>query len=352
MAAALIALACAGTGALAQSSRLGLEIAGGKLETLAGAPLRLLGVDRSSGEYSCVDRGSTSVFAGPTDAAAIAAIVAWHTNAIRLPLNEDCWLGINGADAGLRGRPYRAAVERFAAALNAAGLYVILDLHWAAPGRILATEQWPMADANHAPAFWRSLAATFKGDRAVLFDLFNEPFITSWRCWRDGCLTAFKDSTGRTVRYRTAGMQQLVDAVRSTGAANPIMLGGLAWSSDESQWLRWEPSDPDHQLAVSFHTYDFSGCNAASCWNQTIAPLTAQVPVLTDEFGEQGCTDTYANSYMAWADAHDISYLGWAWNATSSGWDCSSGPSLITNWSGTPTAYGIGLQRHLAQLAG
>ncbi|CNG75717.1 Uncharacterised protein [Mycobacterium tuberculosis] len=28
-------------------------------------------------------------------------------------------------------------------------------------------------------------------------------------------------------------------------------------------------------------------------------------------------------------------------------WDCSSGPSLISSYDGTPTAYGAGLRAHL-----
>jgi hypothetical protein len=339
-------------GARAASAPFGLEVAGNQLVALGGGPpIRLLGVDRSGGEYMCVGRGDTTVFDGPTDAASIASIKAWHTNAVRLPLNEDCWLGINGADPALSGAHYRDAVERFVAALNAAGLYVILDLHWAAPAGILATEQWPMADADHAPAFWRSVAHAFRSHHGVLFDLFNEPFIKSWPCWEHGCETSFADTGGQSVTYRTAGMQQLVNAVRSSGARNPIMLGGLAYASDESEWARYEPRDRDHQLIVSFHTYDFSGCNDQACWESTIAPLAATTPVVTGEFGEQGCTDSYALSYMSWADAHGISYLGWAWDATDNGWNCSSGPSLIVNYSGEPTAYGVGLQSHLAALA-
>jgi hypothetical protein len=229
---------------------------------------------------------------------------------------------------------------------------VILDLHWAAPGAILATEQWPMADADHAPAFWRSVSAAFAGDRAAIFDLFNEPFITSWSCWLHGCARTFTDSAGRQVTYRTAGMAQLVDAVRASGARNPIMLGGLSYASDESGWAAHEPVDPDHQLIVSFHTYSFSACNTAACWDATIAPLAAATPVVTGEFGESGCTDGYALRYMRWADAHGVSYLGWAWDATDSGWTCGGGPSLIVNYAGTPTAYGVGLRDHLAVLAG
>jgi hypothetical protein len=292
------------------------------------------------------------VFDGPTNAASIQAIKSWHTNAVRVPLNEDCWLAINGADPNLSGAHYRHAIKRYVHALNAAGLYVILDLHWAAPGHILATEQWPMADADHAPRFWRSVATTFKHNPAVIFDLFNEPFLNSWSCWRNGCHTTFTDIAGRRVTYATAGMQQLVNAVRSTKATNPIMLGGLNYAGDEAGWAAHKPSDPDHQLIVSFHTYSFSGCNTAACWNQTIAPLAHTTPVVTGEFGESGCTDSYALTYMAWADANHVSYLGWAWDSTESGWACSTGPALITNYTGTPTAYGEGLMSHLAALAG
>lgn len=349
---AVLALAAlVGPPALA-GERFGIEVSGNQLTTLSGTPLRLLGVDRSGAEYECVGRGDTSVFDGPTDAASIAAIRAWHTNAVRVPLNEDCWLGISGADPALSGSRYRRAVERFVAALNADGLYVILDLHWAAPGKILATQQWPMADADHAPKFWRSVASVFADRPGVIFDLFNEPYIRSWSCWRDGCATTFTYKPGHTVTYRTAGMQRLVDAVRASGARNPIMLGGLGYASDETQWARYEPSDPDHQLIVSFHTYDFSGCNDAACWDSTIAPLASHTPVVTGEFGEDGCSDSYALGYMAWADAHGVSYLGWAWDATDSGWNCSGGPSLIVNYAGEPTPYGLGLQSHLAALAG
>jgi hypothetical protein len=339
--------------AAAAPAPFGIQVSANQLTALGGGPaIRLLGVDRSGAEYQCVDRGATSVFSGPTGAASIQAIKSWHTNAVRIPLNEDCWLGINGATRALSGAHYRRAVKRYVTALNAAGLYVILDLHWAAPAAILATEQWPMADADHAPAFWRSVARTFKADRAVIFDLFNEPFISSWSCWQHGCRTTFTDSTNHTVSYRTAGMQQLVDAVRSTGAANPLMLGGLNYASNETGWAAHEPSDPDHQLIVSFHSYSFGGCATQACWASTIAPLAQTTPVVTGEFGESGCTDSYALTYMAWADANDVSYLGWAWDATDSGWSCSAGPSLIVNYAGTPTPYGLGLMSHLAALAG
>ncbi len=321
---------------------------GNELVDAAGHRVRLLGVDRSGAEYECM--ASDQVFDGPANASSVEAIASWHTDAVRVPLNEDCWLGINGARTPVR--TYRDAIEAYVGLLEAHHLYVILDLHLAAPGRYPATVQWPMADATHAPAFWRSVASTFASDHGVLFDLFNEPYLSSWSCWLEGCEASYDDN-GRTVRYRTAGMQQLVDAVRSTGAATPLLLGGLQWASDERGWRSHEPTDPDHQLVASFHTYNFSGCDNKACWNASIAPLAATVPVVTGEFGENHCTDSYDLAYMSWADARGISYLGWAWNSTGapSYWPCGAGPALIRSYDGTPTPYGVGLRHHLAVLA-
>lgn len=327
-----------------------LAVKGNHLVDSDGTVVRLLGVDRSGTEYECM--ASAQIFDGPSDPSSVKAIAAWHANAVRVPLNEDCWLGINGAFTGTGGSRYRKAIERYVSLLEQLGLYAILDLHWAAPGNIPATAQWPMADADHAPAFWHSVAAAFKANHGVIFDLFNEPYITSWECWERGCETSYTND-GATVRYETAGMQQLVDAVRSAGARTPLMLGGLEWASDESGWIAHEPRDPDHQLVASFHTYNFSACHTAACWNESVAPLAKKVPVVTGEFGESGCSDSFDLSFMPWADRHGISYLGWAWDSTGppSHWSCSGGPALIENYSGAPDAYGIGLKDHLAALA-
>jgi hypothetical protein len=314
-----------------------------------GETVRLLGVDRSGAEYMCL--GGSQVFDGPVDASAVQAMAAWHINAVRVPLNEDCWLGINGIGPAVGGAAYQNAIEQYVQTLQSYGLTVILDLHWAAPGAYRAESQWPMADADHAPSFWASVASAFASNHGVVFDLFNEPYITSWACWLEGCQTSYDDA-GTTVTFHTAGMQSLVDAVRSAGASQPLMLGGLEYSSDASQWLGHEPLDSAHQLVVSFHTYNFAACNNEFCWNATIAPLAEQVPVITGEMGEDHCRDTYIKQYMPWADAHGVSYLGWTWDSTGapSHWSCGQGPALIKNYKGRPTKFGRGLKEHLAAL--
>jgi hypothetical protein len=52
---------------------------------------------------------------------------------------------------------------------------------------------------------------------------------------------------------------------------------------------------------------------------------------------------------MRWADRHAISYLGWAWT-TGPEWGCEEGPSLISDYNGAPTEFGIGLREHLRTL--
>jgi hypothetical protein len=301
------------------------------------APMRLLGVNRSGTEYACVQ--GWGIFDGPSDDASIAQIAAWHVNAVRVPLNEDCWLGINGVPAAYAGSNYQNAIVTYVQALNRANIVAILDLHWSAPGTQSASGQQVMADADHSVAFWSSVATTFKTNTATVFDLYNEPHDISWTCWRDGC-----SSPG----WKTAGMQALVDAVRGAGAVQPLMLGGLGYSSDLSQWLTYEPTDPQHRLVASFHLYNFAGCTTQSCWDSVIAPIAAQVPVVTGELGENDCAHGFIDPYLTWADAHGVSYLGWTWDT----WDCSSGPALITDYNGTPTAFGAGLKNHLATLAG
>ena len=37
-----------------------------------------------------------------------------------------------------------------------------------------------MPDAAQAIPFWTSVASTFKGNDAVIFDLFNEPYRSRW----------------------------------------------------------------------------------------------------------------------------------------------------------------------------
>jgi hypothetical protein len=345
----------------------GLHVEGENIVDRKGRRIRLLGVNRSGSEFECIQGGTANargwgIFDGPVDLPSAKQIAAWHTNVVRVPLNEDCWLGINGVRSKYGGRSYRVAIERYVSTLHHAGLYVVLDLHWSAPGNIPAEAQQPMPDADHAPAFWRSVARAFKGDDAVAFDLYNEPFLyasylqnpgqNSWACWRNGCklsqyLTGGSPYT-KHYSWQAAGMQALVNAVRGTGARNLILVGGLNWANDLSGWRTYAPADPEHNLAVSWHSYPGEACGSVTCWQQVVAPLASQVPIVVGETGDNTCTSaTYDAAFLPWADRHNLSYLGWTWNP----WhECRD--VLITGYDGSPTKhYGQYFQAHLAALA-
>jgi hypothetical protein len=315
-----------------------IRVDGSHLVDGAGHVVRLLGVNFSGAEYNCAQ--GYGIFDGPAGSGAVAAMTTWKINAVRVPLNEDCWLGINGVKARYSGPRYRQAIAAFVGRLHAAGLYVILDLHWNAPGKQKALNLKKMADRDHSPAFWRSLATQFRGDHAMLFDLYNEPHDISWPCWRDGC----RMDGG----WQAAGMQELLDAVRGTGAKQPVLVGGLGWANHLGGWLQFRPHDPAHQLVAGFHLYNFTECVTKACWRRTVGRVAQRFPMVTGELGEGDCAHGFIDRYMPWADARGISYLGWSWNAVG----CRSGPALIMSTDGTPTPFGVGLRDHLRSLAG
>ncbi|HUY48234.1 MAG TPA: cellulase family glycosylhydrolase [Streptosporangiaceae bacterium] len=316
-------------------SRLAVRVVGNELVNADGKPIRLLGVVRSGTEYACIQ--GWGLIDGPTNRRAVAAMTSWGVNAVRIPLNEDCWLGINGALTRYSGAHYRSAIHAYVTRLHQAGLYVILDLHWNAPGTARSAGQQAMADLDHAPAFWSSVARAFRADPAVLFDLYNEPLGISWRCWRDGCALP--------AGWTAAGMQALVDAVRSTGARQPVIATGLGSGNDLTSWLRFQPHDPAHQLVAGFHAYSFLRCASVACWIRDVAPVARSVPVIATEIGEADCSHSFISQFMNWADSAGVSYLGWGWNTNG----CRA-PALIRSWDGQPTAYGQGLRTHLIKL--
>ena len=384
---------------------LSISIVGNHFVDGSGARIRLLGVDHTSAEYGCVD--GFGYDDGHFDARDAAAIASWGADAVRIPLNEDCWLGLNGqpnsdegADPPLTQLGYQTEIENYVHDLNARGIYAILDLHWTAPGTQVALEQQPMPDLDHSPAFWTSVATAFKSDPAVVFDLFNEPFDptdprsgddknpndkVSWDCWANGtqpdplgggamtnCVTQAYDDAGRpTTRYQIAGLQTLLDAIRATGATQPVLAGGLDYANDlgdhdhGGQWMNHAPNDPLNQEAASFHNYMGKVCDNLSCWKNAIAPVAKHVPVVTGEFDEDDfdqakcahqAPSTFDADYMNWADSAGVSYLAWGWiveSRSEQNADRCSAYFLIDDYSAyTPAApNGVALHDHLRALA-
>ena len=325
-------------------------------------------------------------------------IKSWGTNVVRIPLNEASWLGLSCVDVGgFAGAPgaminadpggnYQATVEKSVADATAAGLYVILDLHWAAPndGGVPAcpTTQNPMADTDHSMAFWTSMANQFKGNPAVIFELFNEPFLdytalVGNQSWPDllsgGTVSKFVYSGGagaKNLTWTTVGMQELLDTVRATGATNVVLTSTLAWSQQMDGWLMYKPTDSAGQLGAVWHPYPSqSDPTQVSCGPDSIigvglpqcsalemdavkAILAAGYPVVATEFGDAigGSTAPWASVLLPFADANGVSYLGWTWDT----WKGYGANVLITDAAGDPTqGFGTYVKQHyLCRAAG
>ena len=330
----------------------------------AGQNIQLRGINRAIFESRCT-YDATGFADGPTDQASITAMKTWKITTARVAVNEDCWLGINGLPLGGNTAGYRAAVTNYIRLLRTNGLYVIIEVHMSAPGTHRSTQIDYMPDADHMPAFWSSVAATFKTDHGIIFDPVNEVAMASWNnphpapagqwaCWRNGCQL---DSVYGG-RFAAVGLQTLVNTIRGQGATQPIILGGLSYNADLTQLLANRPIDSANQLIASMHAYDYTiGAGLDAAFTNQLEPIAAQMPVIMGELGERFCdsgTASFSSHALSLIDSERaksniIGVLGWTWNAhtaLSTGWQCptdafgSGGPLLIRDYAGTPTVMG------------
>ena len=351
-----------GTSMVAASDGAGqpaLRVRGNHFVNSRGQVVRLIGFNNSGAEYACVE--GWGIFDTPTTTVSPTIVNAMRTwtgaNAVRLPVDEQCWLGLPGIPAAYSGANYRRAIERYVSMLTSKGFAVILDLAGTGPGDELSANQEMMPD-SHSLAFWRSAASAFRGNQLVLFDLFNEPWPdndadsnAAWQCWRNGgCM---QPSQKGPHSYKAVGMQQLVNAVRDSRARNIIIAEGIQYAETVDQWLKYHPHDPDDNLISSVHVYSFNDCSDLACYNGSMKRVAEDVPMLIGEFGPN-LTVRYTNSLdndcpvhdigktsfdstlLAWARRNGISWTAWSWNAWGDCW------SLIRSFDGNPTSpYGL-----------
>jgi hypothetical protein len=306
------------------SGVFGIQASGSELvSTKDGSVIHLRGADLSGLEYSEINNSinPTQVMQNQTGSATPwVAMKSWKLNVVRIPLNEQSFLGWKTCNTswgyGGNGTPdpdgnYVSAIQNIVNGFTSNGFYVILDMHWSAPGNLCAGAQIAGPDTDNAPAFWTSVAKTFKNNPAVIFDLFNEPYVT-WPCLKNGCSFSDMDVSGKTdynYNWNVVGMQSLVNTVRATGATNLLMIGGISGADDLSQWLTYKPTDPLNQIAASWH-YDMSSASAAS------GILAAGVPVIIGESGAN--SESNVQSMSGWvAQNPRAGILVWAWNT---GW--------------------------------
>jgi endoglucanase len=326
----------------AGSTLPGLRVSGKRLVDSKGHVVHWHGVNRSGTEYACIQ--GWGIFDGPGDAASVQAMAKWRINAVRVPINEDCWLGINGVKRAYGGARYRTAIVHYVKLLHRFGMYAEVSLIWGAPGKYQATYQPGAPDADHSPALWRSLARTFRKDSRVVLAPWGETIVNAHCFLRGGtCEATFG---AQNTPYRTAGMQQAVSVMRKAHYRGVISIPGIDYANDLSQWLSHKPRDRRHQLIAEAHIYGKNTCSSISCFNSTLRPVARHVPLIFGETGEtydaSSCGSTNIASFMHWVDANASGYLAWTWDTWG---DCSS---LISDYrTGAPAnAYGSFVRQH------
>lgn len=372
---------------------LKVSVKGRTLVDAQGRTLQLRGVNLSGLEYVAIQGWSPGNPWGTGVPGNVWELLQqWQVNAVRIPLNEASWLGYDCVDGGNKvrnadpGKNYRKTVQAAVTAATTHGMYVILDLHITAPDDPLRAvngvnamcpmQQNPVPDAAHAIDFWTSLADTYKSYPNVMFELYNEPFFygqsgskSSWETIRDGgVMSDYVTGDGRNFQiqnhpWKVAGTQQMLNAVRKTGASNVVLIGGPDWTQRLDFWLDYRPTDPLNQIAAAWHAYPAygkqwgtpeytqPGFKEGYVWAEAI--LAAGFPVVITETGDRNANGTkgapFVSRVLPWADKNSVSYFGWAFDI----WPNNHDHVLLKDKSGTPTdGYGEYFKQHVACMAG
>ncbi|MFL5655518.1 MAG: glycoside hydrolase family 5 protein [Ktedonobacteraceae bacterium] len=246
----------------------------------------------------------------------------WHMNALRLPLSN--W--VYAAHQQL----FLQLLDKAIQEANQAGLYVILDLHDYQQGGS------PYGNGASMPkpesvTFWKAMATHYLNNTMVLFDEYNEPHYPSANQWLNGGGTQ-KGSTGKTAPI--IGLQTLVKAIRSTGAKQIIIIGGI----HDAGTLRI--SDPN--IVYTTHTYHKVAIGSPAIWNQQWAGFIGHYPLFYGEWALLPNATTYhrcqtatmqnanqkVQAFLNYMQQNQISWTAWQFNP----------PYLILNRSSfTPT---------------
>ncbi len=371
------------------------HVSGTGLVNAGGQSVFLHGVNRAGTEYSCIQGNGFFDGTGSSlsaEDAQIKAMASWGINSEMITLNEDCWLGINGASAAYSDSssspptpgcsasqcPYANAIENLVETDEANHIYPVLSLFALAPGSTRSTGHDTLTDNDHAPLFWEEVADFFKSDPDVIFRLEQEPELwyggeADWQCWAQGDVSystssdntppAAPTSTGSPGKcqsqslssYQTVGMQSLVNIVRGTGATNIIVLPGLAYANMWSCGTGTSPSscgalaaatppitDPHSpaQLMAEADVYpEGNSCGSPSCYNAVYKPIAQAMPFVAGEMGENPANGYYpttdVDTLMDWLDSNGDGYFPYAWDPWGHLVTSYGSNSTPTSWWGT-----------------
>ena len=137
--------------------------------------------------------------------------------AVRIPTTASSWLGLrtNASSGNMEKYPgldrqYREFIMDLVSVFTDYSIVAIVDLHWSDDD----TDNKPMAGST-AVEFWGKVSEAFEDNPYVFYELYNEPHNTDVNIWMNG-----SDAT------HTAGMLQMLAAVRKNSRTAPVIIAG------------------------------------------------------------------------------------------------------------------------------
>ena len=195
-------------------------------------------------------------------------IESWGCNVVRVPFTKEWW---DTNDPTNDGMLYRDKIKQAINWGQERGIYTIIDMQW-----WTRTEQLLPMPPN-VPDWietWKEIAETYKDNSFVLFDLWNEPYGVSEEQW-------------------WSAAQDCVNAIRSTGSENLILVGVLNWSHDAKIVQHLGPITGEN-VVYSYHQYphEFDDSNTVEGVKSRITSYGWKyildnniAPVIIGEFG-------------------------------------------------------------------
>lgn len=266
---------------------------------------------------------------------------------MRLAVKDEYWFGHGkpterSAGQNDGGAAYRAIID---AAVNMAanrGAYLVIDNH-----------RYRAIHDDHL-LFWTEIVKKYGNHPAVLFDIINEPHGISWEVWRNGGYVPLPNEKGvdesaflseeekkKNAGFHSPGMQKAVDHIRSLGARNIIIAGGLDWAYDLSGIVEgYALDDPDgNGIMYASHIYPWK-----RGWANKVLRAAALHPIFLGEVGAdvkkmpflppeiQEDPATWVPDMLGLIQQYRLNWTGWSFHAWAT-------PVMISDWDYTPTPF-------------
>jgi endoglucanase len=298
-----------------------------------GAPIILRGVNRSGLEYSVPDEQGFLSGASISRAELQIIVSEWGCNIIRLPFNQDFVLR---GRLGRSGEEYQAALDQVIYWAAMFGAYTLLDLQWLDADRVYGGTRNFVAPLPNAESIelWSILAARYKDEPAVIYDIFTEPHD---RLLDDPFPLNAPDGTTYTADQRSVTASEwrpwarrLTSSIRAENPAANVFVSGTNWGYD----LRGLPMDLPN-IVYSSHVYANKGID----WPDAFGNLSRNVPVFLGEFGGQETPEglDFVRRLLVYAENLGLGWSAWSW---------FNEPFLVSRYG--PTQFGQIVRRLLS----